>query len=120
MMKPVLKTGRKMLWMAAIAERNMPMLLLQEKDSVKSKHPPYLREHHFQLNVTAVPSPSASEKDEKCATWNKVGAKNILASMLNSQSKKYTNNNLTPINKGKGITEKLQQKSKWKLLEDMP
>jgi hypothetical protein len=46
MMKPVLKTGRKMLWMAAIAERNMPMLLLlQEKDSVKSKHPPYLREY---------------------------------------------------------------------------
>jgi hypothetical protein len=57
--------------------------------------------------VTAVPSPFASEKDEeKCATWNKVRAKNILASMLNSQSKKYANNNLRPINKeGQGNYE---------------
>lgn len=57
--------------------------------------------------MTAVPSPFASEKDEeKCATWNKVRAKNILASMLNSQSKKYANNNLRPINKeGQGNYE---------------
>jgi len=45
MKKPVLKAGRKLLWMAAIAERNMPMLLLQEKDSVKCEHPAYLREY---------------------------------------------------------------------------
>jgi hypothetical protein len=57
--------------------------------------------------VTTVPNPFASEKEEeKCATWNKVGVKNILASMLNSQSKKYANNNLTPTNKeGQGNYE---------------
>ncbi len=57
--------------------------------------------------MTTVPNPFASEKEEeKCATWNKVGVKNILASMLNSQSKKYANNNLTPTNKeGQGNYE---------------